>query len=679
MKKHPTSKLKPSTRFRLAICAAFFLSLLQTLSASAEEILQVFLQGATAAELADLVKTHGGSVTHSLHIIDAVGAKLTGKQLADVVESPLVSRFIDDLADSEVPGKPEEEEDAPPCRVRGHIELDFVENGVSWRLYNKYEKAAALRSLTLDWPDTLGEIKSLRIGETTIAPSLYANAKETALALAFPGKDQPVIEGMERLDITFTSPPTNESETPAQREFNMEAAFVGPCSTKLVPGYENNHEDYYYNTAGGVDELHKQGLTGKGVTVAIIDSGLWEHELLRNDTSGKNRLLATYDAITDTEGGEALDESGHGTHMASIIANSGKTRKNGKWTGTYKGVAPDANLVAVKVLDRQGLAHLLDIVRGVQWVVDNRKEYQVKLLNLSFSQTPLWAFWQDPVNQAIVEAWRQGITVVAAAGNNGPDLNSIGSPGNIPRIITVGAITDSWTAGDRNDDYLPNFSSRGPTSEGDIKPDIVALGGHITGLIPVTSMLASRQPEDLLASGEYVSTGTSQASAFVTGVSAMLLELFPGVSPDELKCILVSTAKPAIKADGKLFYAPYEQGTGLVSIRRAILFSKQCETLRDPKKIIIRWPFYSSTVIGFESGSPMPSRDTVDSISAPLERPSIDVKWGLKAHIESLGETIPKTEENLSWKSLYEKEQETVRHLSNKGKTDENTHQSLEK
>src|SRR5690606_12365757 len=133
------------------------------------------------------------------------------------------------------------------------------------------------------------------------------------------------------------------------------------------------------------------------------------------DTEGKNRLLARYDALVDVVG-EAVDESGHGTHMSSIILNSEPTSHNGIPTGSYKGVAPDARLVAVKVLDREGLAHVLEIVRAIQWVVDNRARYNIRVLNLSFAQTPRWSYWDDPVNQSVMRAWAAGIAVVAAAG-----------------------------------------------------------------------------------------------------------------------------------------------------------------------------------------------------------------------------------------------------------------------
>lgn len=624
----------------------------------------MFLQGASAAELTELVTENGGTVTHSLHIIDAVGAKLTGRQLTEILESPLVSRFIDDLADSDQPGRPEDEEDAPPCRVRGHIELDFLPDRVSWRLYNKYEAPAALNSLQLSWPETLGKLTAVRVGDSIVDPARYSHSDKAAIELTFEGKDQPVIEDMERLDLVFSNQPTNPDDAPPQREFTMEASFVGPCSTKLVPGYENNHEDYYYNTAGGVDELHRQGLTGKGVTVAIIDSGLWEHELLVNDTQGNNRLLATYNAITDTEGGEVLDESGHGTHMASIIANSGKTLKNGEWTGTYKGVAPDANLVAVKVLDRQGLAHLLDIVRAVQWVVDNREEYAIKVLNLSFSKYPRWEFWEDPVNQATAIAWRKGISVVAAAGNRGPNENSIGSPGNLPEIITVGAITDSWTSLDKSDDYIPGFSSQSSLSADHTKPDIVALGGHMTGLAPSESAIAIERPEDILVSGELVSTGTSQASAFVSGVATQVIQLRPDTRPDAMKCILLTSAEPAISASGALAYPPHRQGHGAVAADRAMVFGDPtCNaiTLLPQKR-----PEQTRPVEPKITGQ---AAENLLSEPWPQGKAAEPVYWGAKRFTEALTQDAEAEPERAVaedfWRHIYEREKNVVENLLN--------------
>lgn len=625
----------------------------------------MFLQGSSAGELAELVEQAGGTVTHHLHIIDAVGAKVTGAQLAQVVDSPAVTRFMDDLADSEVPGEPEEEE-KPPCRVRGSIELDFQPDGFSWRLYNKHDETAVMKSITLDWPDQLGAITSITVGETALDSELHSGLDDTAIELTFSEENGPRIDGMKRLAVSFESPPGKGDPGPRQRDFDLEATFHGPCETDLVPGYENNHEDYYYNTAGGVDELHKQGLTGKGVTVAVVDSGLWEHELLVNDTQGKNRLVATYDAITDTEGGEVVDESGHGSHMTSIIANSGKTLKNGEWTGTYKGVAPDARLVAVKVLDRQGLAHMLDIVRGVQWVVDHRAEFGIDVVNLSFSQELLWPHLIDPVNEAVREAWQSGLLVVVAAGNSGPEVSSIGSPGNITEVVTVGLVTDSWTPMNRLDDYVPEFSARGPTTTGHIKPDLVAFGAHMSGIIPTGSALSKNQPEDLLKSGEFVSTGTSQAAAFASGAASLYISTQEKLPPMGVKCVLQSSAEPAIDKSGRLAYSPFEQGAGQLMISRAFLFGTP-DCGQAPWQLPISDDSLGPAIRAEDDSPVLVELKPLWPLSPQGEKSTIF--WGAKAWVETIGvgstpasiEAVPASS---LWFEVYEYEAARIEKLS---------------
>jgi subtilisin family serine protease len=473
------------------------------------------------------------------------------------------------------------------------------------------------------------------------------------------------------LKVSFQSPPDTGEIPLRQRDFTLKASFVGGCFTDLVPGYDNNHEDFYYNSVAGVDALHLQGITGKGVTVAVVDSGLWEHEALKLDTKGGNRLVARYDALTDTVGSEVIDESGHGTHMTSIMVNSAQTTQNGRPTGTFKGVAPDASVVAVKVLDREGLAHVLEIVRAIQWVVDNREKYSIRVLNLSFAQTPRWPYWEDPVDQAVMKAWADGIAVVAAAGNEGPDPATIGSPGNVPYIITVGAVTDSWTPNTRSDDYVPDFSSRGPTPEGHIKPDVVALGGHMTGLIHPESALALEQPEDTLRTGEFVSTGSSQASALVSGMLALLLQLEPELTPDDLKCKLTTSAEPAINRDGKLAYSPFQQGYGYVTATRAVtLGQKGCGSrgLDLRADLENKEHFYGPAIIGEDGGPSLSGFKDMVSAEPSENGLSENRKWGVKDHIEredaQSSKEIPPEGLPYNWRELYLLERSTIENLS---------------
>ncbi len=654
-------------RIFTAAFSALLLSTGPSLGADTPSPLHIMLQGSSTSDMTTLVENAGGTITHDLHIINAVGAKLTQSQLEQVLESPLVARFIDDLT---LPESIEEEaEDNEACKVRGHIELSLSPQVIHWTLYNKRPAPAFLENLEITWPLTLGPLETISIGGATVDPTWINELSPHSVEVHMPDSSRPSVTTTADLEIRFKN--TNPEAAPRQSDFSIKASFTGGCSTELIPGYENNHADYYYNSVASVDALHLQGITGKGVTVAVIDSGLWEHEALVNNTAGTDRIIGKYDALTDTEGATVVDESGHGTHMTSIIAHSGPTYKNGQRTGTFKGVAPDANLVAVKVLDRDGRAHLLDIVRAIQWVVDNRQKYKIRILNLSFAQLPRWPYWEDPVNQAVMKAWQEGIAVVAAAGNEGPDPMTIGSPGNLPYVITVGAVTDSWTPQTRNDDYVPDFSSQGPTPSGHIKPDVVALGGHITGLIRPQSALSVEQPEDILKTGEFVSTGSSQASALVSGILAILLQLEPDLTPDDLKCKLISSAEPAINRDGLLAYSPFQQGYGYVNTIRAItLGGKGCgnpdwDIAAD---IAGEEHFYGPAIMDKDGNASLPGlKDAVSS--TPSEKGLSETrKWGVKDHIErddyperSAG---PATEQPFDWEELYLMEKTAIEQLS---------------
>ena len=653
------------------LTAALWICLFVCLSslAAGPDTLQVLLQGSSSAEISGLVTRVGGTVTHDLHVINAVGAKLSQQQLDEVLKSPMIFRHIDDLAYTEPPHDDDEEAD---CRVRGHIELEITPEGIRWPLYNKRSTPARMEKLELKWPVALGPVTAIAIGNTLVSPALYREVTVSSLSIDFPPASQPVVTGRADLVVSFTTPLSEAVDLhPRQRDFTIQAGFTGDCSTDLVPGYENNHGDFYYNTVAGVDALHREGITGKGVTIAVVDSGLWEHESLMNDTAGRSRVVARYDARTDVVDREVVDESGHGTHMTSIIANSDETTRDGSPTGTYKGVAPDATLVAVKILDRQGFAHVLEIVRAIQWVVDNREKYHIRVLNLSFAQKPRWPYWEDPVDQAVMRAWADGIAVVAAAGNDGPGVETIGSPGNLPYIITVGAVTDSWTPLTRDDDYIPDFSSRGPTPSGHVKPDVVALGGHMTGLIHPDSAIAMEQPEDMLRTGEFVSTGSSQASAMVSGILALLIQLEPDLTPDDLKCKLISSAEPAINQDGTLAYAPFQQGYGYVTATRAVtLGEKGCGNLDFDLQADLRHErhFYGPATID-EDGSPsLPGLDTLLSSQPSEKGMSKSRKWGVKDHIERLDVQLPLEDQTSNsptdWLTLYLHERAVIEKLS---------------
>ena len=151
--------------------------------------------------------------------------------------------------------------------------------------------------------------------------------------------------------------------------------------------------------------------------------------------------------------------------MTSVILSSNQTP-----AGRFQGVAPGANVVAVRAFESDGSGQYLDVIKGLDWIVANKDVFGIRVLNLSFSGDAVALYWEDPLNQAVMATWQAGIVVVAAAGNAGPAAMTIGVPGNVPYIITVGAMTDNYTPSDPTDDELASFSSAGPTYEGHLKP-----------------------------------------------------------------------------------------------------------------------------------------------------------------------------------------------------------------
>ncbi|WP_241505885.1 S8 family peptidase [Parahaliea mediterranea] len=618
-------------------------------------LMRVMLQGESASQLSALVKQRGGIVTHELHIINAVGARVTRQQLDGILQSPLVSRHIDDLSI-----RPEEETEEQ-CNVGAGLELEIGPDALRWPLYNKGSAPVSLNQLALAWPAQMGELQGLYYNGAPLAykkasggDSMELSLDATATRLA-PGDSA-------LLALRFDG----SSASVSQQDIDLTARFAEGCNTELIPGYAHYGNDTYYPSVVGASALHRLGITGQGVTVAVLDSGLWEHVSLSHDTRGRYRVKGRYDAIADRQGQEVFDESGHGTHMTSVLAHSGPVLAKGQPDGSFMGIAPDVDIVSVKAFNRSGQGDFLDIVRGIQWIVDQREALNIRVLNLSFAARPRWPYWLDPIDQAVMRAWQAGITVVAAAGNDGPEPMTIGSPGNLPYIITVGAVTDSWTPDDRNDDYIPDFSSLGPTPSAHIKPDIVAPGGHIAGITRPGSTLTIEHPDYLLSSGEFVMTGTSQASALVSGIVALLLQLEPDLSPDDIKCKLTSSAEPAINRDGRFAYSPFQQGYGYINASRAVTLGKRgCGNVGlDLAQDIDNQQHYEGPAIINDSGvATLPGLEALYSGEATEKGMSDNRRWGVKAHIERAGGPAD-GQSPIDWPSMYEEERTAIQRLS---------------
>lgn len=275
------------------------------------------------------------------------------------------------------------------------------------------------------------------------------------------------------------------------------------------------------NTAGpsvGADRLWERGLTGKGVTVAVVDTGIAPHPDVRD------RIVGFKDFVNGRT--QPYDDQGHGTHVAGTVAGDGTSSQ-----GSYTGIAPEASLVGIKVLDGQGSGRFSDVIKGIQWAVEHKDEYGIKVLNLSLGGGVSTSHRDDPVVQAVEAATRAGIVTLVAAGNEGPGRETIGSPGNAPNVITVGAADDRGTV-DRSDDQVARFSSRGPTPiDGLSKPDVLAPGVRITAA-------------DNESDGYKTLSGTSMATPVTAGVTALLLQGQPEARPEELKQALMASADP---------------------------------------------------------------------------------------------------------------------------------------
>ena len=359
----------------------------------------------------------------------------------------------------------------------------------------------------------------------------------------------------------------------------------GGVKTALAHGNEKSGRkkksfDSIFPSFIDADLLHQSGVTGKGIGIAVIDSGMWKQQNLVKNTRGEVRLISYYDAIENElldvgkrkkDWREISDEHGHGTHITSVMANSSESRNsNGHKTGGYNGIAPDANLVVVKALNEEGKGTYLDVIRGIAYVVSNRERLNIRVLNISFGATPLSHYWQDPMNQAVMAAWDAGIVVVVSSGNRGPAPMTIAAPGNVPYVVTVGAVTDNYTPLDRSDDYLATFSSAGPTLEGFVKPEIVAPGGHMAGVMHRKTVLAKEHPEFHYQDIYFEMSGTSQAAAVTSGVAALMLQENPQLTPDEVKCRLMASASAATNHDGSLAYSVFQQGSGLINAYTAV-------------------------------------------------------------------------------------------------------------
>ncbi|HXN05328.1 MAG TPA: S8 family peptidase [Candidatus Acidoferrum sp.] len=268
-------------------------------------------------------------------------------------------------------------------------------------------------------------------------------------------------------------------------------------------------------------------LTGQGIGIAVIDSGIASHPDLGN------RLIVSQNFNPNVNGND--DAYGHGTAVAGIIAGDGTAG-----LGQYVGVAPQANLISLRVNDGTGGAPTSAIMNAILWAVINRNTYNIRVINLSLQASVQESYRTSPIDAAVEYAWLKGVVVVVAAGNSGPN-SALYAPANDPYVITVGATDDQGTVAS-TDDTLAGFSSYGVTQDGFTKPDFVAPGKRIITTLAPNSNFALNYPSFMVGSQYIKLSGTSVAAPIVSGAVALYIESNPTVRPGQLKGVLLATA-----------------------------------------------------------------------------------------------------------------------------------------
>lgn len=311
----------------------------------------------------------------------------------------------------------------------------------------------------------------------------------------------------------------------------------------------------YPSQAVMADIAWANGYNGTGIGVAVIDSGVSDRPDLHSQAAGSYRVVYNESFVAGDS--STLDAYGHGTHVAGIIASNGASAN---YKQLYSGIAPGVNIVNLRVLDGNGAGTDSNVIAAIQRAIQLQSQYNIRIINLSLGRGVFEGYKLDPLCQAVESAWKAGIFVSVAAGNDGRDntmgtngYGTINSPGIDPYAVTVGATLTNPTAL-RVLDNIASYSSKGPTLiDHIVKPDLVAPGNQIVSLRTPGSTLANAFPNDDIqpagvspdpidGAAYFRLSGTSMATPVVSGAAALLLQKNPGLTPDQLKARLMKTA-----------------------------------------------------------------------------------------------------------------------------------------
>jgi hypothetical protein len=549
-----------TSRFTLFLLIALVATLLASAAPTHAQATRSYLvQARSAAQASGLVRSAGGVVTRDLGIINSVAASLTPLALSRLQANPQVTLYADTqvrTADDKTvggAGTAAGGDDATPGSAPN------TEEGEPPAAQSEPENTQ------IDGSDMSGSLKETN----TAGYLLYPSAATGAAQVRFP-KNSQVATQNQRCQNGRVS---NQGGT-KDRSLLGWGVTVAVIDSGFMPFQNANYWDAYDPSTR---TLYAEN--GEGRCLVYRDFVAPESDFMRSDRYGRPN---------------SSDPYGHGTHVISTIADNRRVQLAKSSSTTQVGVAPKVNLLVARALGRDGSGTYSDVIAAIDWVVQNKDTYKVRVLNLSLYSPVQGPYWADPLNQAVMKAWQAGIVVVVAAGNSGPDAGTITAPGNVPYVITVGAIKSGrYTAS--HEDELASYSSRGPTESAFIKPDVLIPASRTIAPMPNDSVLAQqlRQlcngtaaeqpcvPTHGLADygfggaysnqGYYYLSGTSMAAAEVSGVAALLIQANPQLSNNQVKLRLMTSAKVNIDAATQQpTYTPWEQGAGLVDLRAAL-------------------------------------------------------------------------------------------------------------
>ena len=353
----------------------------------------------------------------------------------------------------------------------------------------------------------------------------------------------------------------------------FQSGFWGDATTGAATSCPGNGSPStpsgYFPADTGSDRLVAGGDNGAGSTVAVLDTGI---DAALPDLSG--RVIGG----VDLTGGNSpyTDQFGHGTFIAGLIAGNGASSN-----GQYVGEAPGADLVSIKVAGATGQTTISSVITGIEWAIANKYRYGINVLNLSLGAVPTGPTAQEPMDRAVEQAWRAGITVVTSAGNSGPSYGTIVSPGDDPLAITVGAYADNNSSSPANW-YACPFSSVGPTLfDGWFKPDLVAPGRSVVSLLDPGSTIATSYPSAVVGTGNFVGSGTSFSTAITAGAAALVYSAYPNLTPNMVKARLLGSAMPSETGN------PLVEGHGFLNAWAAV--NSPNWTLNQSRAALAEW------------------------------------------------------------------------------------------